>query len=155
MNYLNEFEINLKLLLDLAEKKKTHLEQILNITLNQREMLGVGKEGSNNLFMDMNKEKQKLIDEILALDNVFQRKFDLIAHNFDSKVVAQTYKEEIILLKDYKKIILRIDNDIRVEEEKSTKKMRENKENALNKNKIKENRTNEVINLYKSNSGKN
>ncbi len=147
---MSEFDININLLIDIISKKKSHLEQILNITLNQRELLG--KEDSKNLFIEMNKEKQILIDDVLALDNVFQRKFDLISHNFNSKIVVNSYREKIALIQDYTKSVLRLDNEIRVQEEKNTKRMKEVKTDRVKTiEKIKEAKASNIINLYKSN----
>lgn len=147
---MSEFATNLKLLIDMIEKKKNNLEQILNITLNQREL--IGNKETRELFLEMNLEKQNLIDEILALDNVFQRKFDLIAHNFQNKVVTKNYREEVLLLQDHTKSVLRLDNDIRVQEEKNTKKINELKEKGNLQVQINKNKTREILDMYKSNN---
>ncbi len=148
---MSDFAINLNLLVDMIKKKKTILEQVLNITLNQRELLG--KEEGQELFVEMNKQKQNLIDEVLVLDNIFQRKFDSIVHNFNSKVVVEAYRDKIVTIQDCTKSILRLDNEIRVEEDKNTKYLKEVKINRQQRiEKIKESRKNDVINLYKSNN---
>ncbi len=150
---MSEFDININLLIDIIIKKKNHLQQILNITLNQRELLG--KEESKQLFIEMNEEKQILIDEVLALDNVFQRKFDLISHNFDSRVVVDAYRDKIALIQDYTKDVLRLDNEIRVQEDKNTSKMKHMKTDRVSTiKKMKEVKANNVINLYKSNKSR-
>ncbi len=148
---MSEFDININLLIDIIIKKKSNLERVLNITLNQRELLG--KADSSDLFVEMNKEKQILIDEILALDSVFQRKFNLISHNFNSDVVVKAYKNKIELVQDYIKSVLRLDNEIRIQEEKNTKAIKEVKSNKVGMiNKVYETKANEVINLYKANN---
>ncbi len=151
---MSDFEINLNLLVDIIEKKRNNLEQILNITLNQHEL--IGKNDGYELFVEMNREKQHLIDDILALDNVFQRKFDLIAHNFNSKVVSEAYYKKISLIQDCIKIVLRLDNDIRVQEEKNTKELQEIKPPKYKDlNKVSGNKTNDLLKLYKSNNKEN
>ncbi len=141
-----DFEINLNLLVDIIIKKKKCLEQILNITINQKELINT-KDGKL-LFIEMNREKQKLIDEVLSLDNVFKRKFDLISHNFESDIVNQTYRNKIKVMQDNTASILRLDSEIRNQERKNTEALEKNKANK----KVNENKANELINTYKANN---
>jgi len=70
----------LQLLLDLLEKKTTELAQILGICENQEALLQIYSQGEySEMIVEMGREKQGLVDDILAGDSLFQKTFEEFA----------------------------------------------------------------------------
>ena len=71
------YEIGLRLMQDLLDKKAAALKQILGITENQEALLGAyDQEDFRDMIIEMGKQKQLLIDEVLSGDEFFQKTFE-------------------------------------------------------------------------------
>jgi methyl-accepting chemotaxis protein len=108
-------------------KKKGLLNQILNLTLNQETVLlcSAGSPADKNdtgeensvMFRDMNDEKQKLIEQVINSDNLFQNIFDSASDDFGKN--AEKYKAQIKKLQELIREVMDIDVKIRVQEQKN------------------------------------
>ncbi len=115
---------NLNILLDILKTKRHFLLQILNLTENQEAILFISeKEGNaempelSMMFNEMNNEKQKLIDQVINTDNIFQSTFDQMAEWFNEH--AEMLKPQIKELQEKIKEVVDIDVKIRVQEQKN------------------------------------
>jgi len=116
-NQQDEFEIKLSLLLEILDKKQAALNDVLNISENQETLyLSPPSEERREFLVEMGREKQKQIDEVLACDEVFQRLFDSIADEFMEK--RDQHKEKVRLLQTRINDVLELDVKIRAQEEK-------------------------------------
>jgi len=118
------FETKLTLLSDMLEKKHEILKQILTITENQKSIFV--REGETavedlailrDMLRQMGDEKQKLIDEHLNSDRLFQNIFEEISGEFESR--AHEYKPIIEKMQAMIKEVVGLDSLIRVQEEKN------------------------------------
>ena len=120
MSALNQdetFETKLALLQEILNKKHEALSNILNISENQEMLyLSPPSDERREFLMEMGKEKQKQIDEVLACDEVFQSIFDSIADGFEEK--GNNYKEKVQELQLSINKVLELDVKIRAQEEK-------------------------------------
>lgn len=115
---MEEFGLKLNLLADILDKKTKALEQILNITENQRIVLEQpSDEGMIAMFNEMALEKQKHVDVVLNADTFFQSVFNDIKQNFDE--LAQSYLDKIKELQDRIRRVMDLDVAIRVREERN------------------------------------
>jgi len=117
---MDEFQVRLRVLHEMLNKKKAALSQIEAITENQENILlsrHAAEEEGAIFFNGLNAEKQKLIDLVLEADALFQNLFDEIKDEFDRR--ASEFKDEIQSLKDGIKEIVGLDSKIRVREEKN------------------------------------
>ena len=121
---MDDFEIKLTLLSDMLKKKHGILEQILTITENQKSIFVRESETDaddsavlRDMLMQMNDEKQRLIDEHLSSDRLFQNIFMEISGEFESR--AQDYKSIIENMQELIKKVVGLDASIRVQEEKN------------------------------------
>lgn len=95
---VDDFGIRLKLITDILQKKIDVLKLLLNVTENQ----GVVLESKNKneialtMLRTLTDEKQRMIDEILQMDSVFQKTYTAIKHNFQNQSVTKQYKKEIL-----------------------------------------------------------
>ncbi len=109
---MDEFGLRLSLLLEITGKKKNLLEIILNITFNQNcIVLGELTTETRQLFMELAKEKQKLIDEVYSLDTVFQRTYDAVKHLFND-IDKDSFKETLVSLQDTIDEVISLDGKI-------------------------------------------
>ena len=112
---MDDFEIKLKILSDGLDKKADSLNQILNITENQRTILeGEHTAEAMTFFKEMNSEKQNLIDLVLCCDEVFETIFKEINSCFDEK--APAYKPLISVLQEKIELVTDLDVKIRLQE---------------------------------------
>ena len=121
---MDDFEVKLTLLSDMLRKKQEILEQILTITENQKSVFVRESETEaddlamlRDMLRQMNDEKQKLIDEHLNSDRLFQNVFAEISSEFESR--AFDYKPIIEGMQAMIKEIVGLDALIRVQEEKN------------------------------------
>lgn len=105
---MDEFGLRLKMLIDILDKKWRLLSRVTNIVENQGTILKSADKTKETLeiFRVLTDEKQKVIDEIFALDSAFNTTYDKIKHNFDNKVVTNAYRQEISQMQGYIKDIL-------------------------------------------------
>jgi len=111
-----ETETQLKLLIDILDKKADELSVILSITENQETLLGQppGSERSS-IFNQMTAEKQKHIDEVLSCDAAFQSIFDGIKDKIENN--QPEYREYLRTLQ--KKIEPVLDTDVKIRAQES------------------------------------
>ena len=121
---MNGFETKLNLLSDMLEKKHEILLQILTITENQRsifvregETAAPDKAVLRDMLRQMNDEKQKLIDEHLNSDRLFQKIFEEISEEFESR--ASDYKPIIEGMQEMITKVVELDCSIREQEQKN------------------------------------
>jgi hypothetical protein len=113
-------ETSFRLLLDVLGKKKRALAQILNITENQGALLvsrraeETDPETCRLLFHGMNEEKQRLIDEVLKADTVFQDVFGGLGPEFERR--AEAYPLLVRGLQGNIKEVMDLDVKIRLQE---------------------------------------
>jgi len=125
LNQNETFETKLALLQEILNKKQVALFSILNISENQETLyLSPPSEERREFLLEMGKEKQKQIDDVLACDEVFQRIFDSIAEEFTEK--KDEYTEKIRRLQFSINEVLELDVKIRAQEEKGKAIVSEN-----------------------------
>ncbi|HHW68407.1 MAG: hypothetical protein PWP07_661 [Epulopiscium sp.] len=112
-----EVQVQLKILLEILNKKKKLLEQIYTITENQALILG-SKENNMDLFDQLSCEKKQQIDQINDLDKHFDDLYKKISYNIQNNV--EEYKDLIKSLQDQIKIITDIGVKIQIQEEKNS-----------------------------------
>ena len=117
LNEWERFETKLTLLQDILDKKHGALVVVLNISENQETLyLSLPSDEREAFLVEMGKEKQKQIDDVLACDEVFQSIFDSIADEFEEKSVE--HEEKIRELQFSINEVLELDTKIRAQEEK-------------------------------------
>ena len=121
---MDGFETKLVLLSDMLEKKHEILQQILTITENQKSIFVRENDTTaedwavlRDMLRQMNDEKQKLIDEHLNSDRLFQSIFAEISDEFEARV--SDYKPVIEHMQAMIKSVIGLDTLIRVQEEKN------------------------------------
>ena len=116
---MDEFEIKLKILINIVEEKNRLLTGIFDITENQETFLRSehSSEEFKMFFMEMTDEKQKYIDKVLDSDSLFQKIFAEIDDIFPKK--AQEHREAVIYLQGQIKIATELDIKIKALEQKS------------------------------------
>lgn len=90
---MDSSNLNLKLLLDITQKKERVLHNILTICENQKMVLSNdfgNEEEKSHFFNEMGKEKQILIDDVQQLDQTFARLYK----NISLVLKAECEKEE-------------------------------------------------------------
>jgi hypothetical protein len=118
MNENLTFETKLALLQEILDKKQAALTIVLNISENQETLyLSPPSEERREFLMEMGKEKQNQIDEVMACDEVFQSIFDGMADEFAIK--GRDHKEKVEKLQISINEVLELDVKIRAQEEKS------------------------------------
>ena len=121
---MDGFETKLVVLSDMLEKKHEILQQILTITENQKSIFVRECEATvedlavlRDMLRQMNDEKQKLIDEHLNSDRLFQNIFEEISGDFEFR--ALDYKSIVEGMQMMIKEVVGLDASIRVQEEKN------------------------------------
>ena len=109
-------ETKLSILSQCLEKKEGALSQILAITENQSTLLAVenADESIHAIFREMNREKQVLIDTVIACDKVFEKMFSELGEDFAGR--AQPYKASVAALQALIRRVMDIDVKIRLQE---------------------------------------
>ncbi|MDR2182671.1 MAG: hypothetical protein LBE55_00695 [Clostridiales bacterium] len=117
MKHHDEFVTKLALLQEILDKKQAALTDVLNISENQETLyLSPPSSQRREFLLEMGKQKQVQIDDVLACDEVFQRIFDSIADEFAQK--KDEFAHEIRRLQDSINAVLQLDVKIRAQEEK-------------------------------------
>lgn len=131
MQKLEEIYNKINNLSCLLDRKKELLTQVLNITKNQNIVFEIN-DNETKSFLDVSvKEKQKLIDELLHIDEMFICIFE--SFNGDLNQNKQMFKDDILTLKHKIQQISEIDFKIRLQEEKNKNTTTYNKPNHLPK----------------------
>ncbi|HOA79554.1 MAG TPA: hypothetical protein PKK61_00620 [Defluviitaleaceae bacterium] len=147
---LDETKIQLKILLELLDKKKKILEQIYTITENQYVIVNTD-ENDMDFFDGMVKEKHSLIEKVNEIDKHF-----LNIYNKISSIIKQNptiYKDIIKDLQDEIRDISKIDTKIKIQEEKNRQELLINMNSKSKKQGLLKNRK-QVIESYKKYSTK-
>lgn len=119
---MNEIEVKLKLLEEILHKKKILLNQIYNITENQEQVYKQIKSNDiTDILNGLIEEKQKIIDELKSIDNIFLSTFESFKGTLNEN--RKTYMEKILILQNSIKEISDIDIKIRVKEERNRRNM--------------------------------
>ncbi|MCL2349902.1 MAG: hypothetical protein FWC67_00330 [Defluviitaleaceae bacterium] len=114
----NNFEVKLAILADILIKKKDALQAILNICENQENLYSTPSTPERRDFLvQMGKEKQVQIDEVLACDEMFQGIFNSISENFQE--LGKEYKERVLTLQTGISEVMEMDVKIRIQEDKT------------------------------------
>ncbi len=143
---MDQFNLKIKLLLDITVKKRDVLIKILNITENQNCILKNKKVDADilEMFRFLADEKQKAIDEVLSQDTVFQRTFDGINHLLSNNLsdqqrnyvaTLQSLIDEIVTLDEKIRQFERLNNEEAEKKEKENMKINVPK---MDKNKLME-----------------
>ncbi len=115
---MDDILVRIKILMDVLDKKIELLTTIYNITENQETILKLEDFPDKNSFLNESMgEKQKLIDEVIIADDVFQSMYDQIKDHL--KADTQQYKDFIINMQIRIKDIMDFDIRIRVKEERN------------------------------------
>jgi len=109
--------VELKVLIECLKKKETALQQIVNITENQGFILtsDMPHEERYPIFMQMNDERQALIDLVLQCDQVFESVLQKVGPALDAD--TSKYSEEVQAMQDTIRRIIDLDVRIRLEEQ--------------------------------------
>ncbi len=148
---MDQFNLKIKLLLDITTKKRDVLTKILNVTENQNCILSGDKvdKATLEMFRFLDKEKQKGIDEVLSLDTVFQRTFNSIHHLLNN--LTQEQKDYIGQLQVLIDEITILDEKIR-KSERANNKVAEKKEEQIKNINVPKMDKNKLMEHYKKNS---
>lgn len=130
---MDELGLRISLIIKITSKKKEYLELIENITCNQNAIvLGDLTKDSRQMFMNLAKEKQKMIDEVYNLDTVFQRTYNSVKHLFNNSL-SKEYKIQLKQLQVMIDNVMTLDKHI-CEMESSNSNLLEEKMRKLNQN---------------------
>lgn len=116
-----QLDIQLKLLIDILNKKFSMLNEILSITENQGILLKSCPD-NREMFLSMFDEKQIRIDNISSGDDIFNRIFKVIVE--DIKRENTSYKVYVSDMQVLVKAIMDLEIRIRLEERNNTKYMK-------------------------------
>ena len=120
---MDNFITTLKVLNDVLEKKQAALTDILNITQNQETiLLSPPSEERNSFFTSTTAEKQRLIDNVLEFDMMFQRFFDGIKDRLnEADSWPRDVKGKVVKIQGMINVVLELDVAIRAQEAKNNK----------------------------------
>lgn len=116
----DQLVIQLKLLINILDRKYTTLQEILSITENQGTVLK-SVPSDREMFQFMFDEKQTRIDSISSGDDIFNRMFGKVME--DIKKEKTSYKSQIAQMQTLVKAIMHIEIRIRLEERNNKKYM--------------------------------
>ena len=130
---MDDFLVKNKLLTEILLRKEQMLEEILNITFNQRLLIESSKKNESNLknkesialYGEMNKLKQDIMAKIMAADEIFQSTFSTISKIFEKK--AKENRSEVKSMQNKIKQVTNLDFRIKAEEEKNRMMLNNNK----------------------------
>jgi len=111
--------VELQVLIECLKKKETALQQIVNITENQGFILtsDMSHEERYPIFMQMNDERQTLIDLVVQCDQVFESVLQKVGPALDADTTQ--YGDEVQAMQDTIRRIMDLDVKIRLEEQKN------------------------------------
>lgn len=112
---MENLAVKLNILMDVTDKKLELLNSVYSITENQETILKTEELPDKNSFLNESvDEKQKLIDEIITSDEVFQSMYDEIKDELKSR--TKEYSDFIFNLQIKVKEAIDLDVKIRVKE---------------------------------------
>lgn len=156
MKDLEEIYNKINNLTYLLDRKIELLSLILNITKNQKLVFENNKNQDTLPFLDVSiEEKQKLIDELVSIDDMFLSIFE--SFNGSLNKHKDIFKEDIKTLKDKIQEITELDFKIRIQEEKNKNLQNINiKNNLMNVEKVKTLKVSKdnMLKKYKNNTNK-
>ncbi|MCL1936049.1 MAG: hypothetical protein FWF57_06740 [Defluviitaleaceae bacterium] len=116
---MNDFELKIKFLIDIAKQKIEILKNILNITINQKSLLEPPfTDEIKEIFKLMNIEKFNLIEELKENDMAFANIFESL-ENFEEN--TKLNREIVKNLQKEINIVSEIDIKIRIVQEENEK----------------------------------
>ena len=123
---MNDMNLRLNLLLDGLIKKEHSLLEIVSITENQGTVLesGLPPDDARAFIVQMNREKQVFIQEVLRCDSMFETVLKEIGAELDAN--QDLYVEEVRQLQTYIKRVMDLDVKIRVCEDRNEELMKKN-----------------------------
>lgn len=149
---MNEFLIKINLLNDIINKKIELLSQAFNITENQQLILKqIEDDNYTNIFNNMVKEKQAIIENIVQSDDIFNKIYSEISEEINTN--SCKYKDELNLLKDKIKLSMDFDIKIRTKEERNKRLSMEKKVTSPQIKTLKTSK-NYLLNQYAKNTKK-
>ncbi len=113
-----QLDIQIKLLLDILNKKLTILQEILSITENQSTILK-SIPHNREMFLCMFDEKQNRINDISAGDDIFNRLFETVIQEIRTN--AGLYKSYVADMQKLVKEIMDMEIRIKLEEHNNRK----------------------------------
>ena len=117
-NDMEEISFKIKFLSDILDKKAELLKQIYNITENQEFFeKTLNGEDSEILLKEAVKEKQKIIEEVIAADNTFMKVFGEFKGKLNRN--QDKFKPEIKKMQEKIRAVSDVDFKIRSEEHTS------------------------------------
>ena len=141
------FLTKLNILEEILNKKNQAMTSILNICDNLETVFSSYFSENKSIVMELGKEKQNFIDEVLECDRVFQGIFDSLVPEFNEK--AMDYKEKI---KNIQKLIeIVTEKDVKIRAKENILKDLVNKINPQKKSTKPLNKT-YILEQYKNNS---
>ncbi len=156
MKDLEEIYNKINNLTYLLDRKIELLSLILNITKNQKLVFENNKNQDTLPFLDISiEEKQKLIDELVSIDDMFLSIFESFKGNLNKH--KDIFKEDIKTLKHKIQEITELDFKIRIQEEKNKNLQNINiKNNLMNVEKVKTLKVSKdnMLKKYKNNTNK-
>ena len=142
----------LNILLDLIAKKRGFLVQILTICENQEAILSAERnEEYDKLFIGMGDEKQLLVDEVVATDNLFQKMFDELGEDFQH--IGDSNKDVIRNLQQHIMDVTELDAKIRLTENRNLERIAQTRVNPPQRS-VTEASKKQLLKLYKSHDKK-
>ena len=150
---LPEIKFKMRFLTDILERKLDFLKQIYGITENQelfeKTMSGEDREV---LLREAVREKQKIIDELIAADNTFIRVFGEFKGELNRN--RDKFKDDIKIMQEIIRLVSDMDFKIRAKEMRAKQGIKV--QNNVFQEKIKTLKSSKsyIINKYKKNSGK-
>ena len=150
---LPEIKFKMRFLTDILERKLDFLKQIYGITENQelfeKTMSGEDREV---LLREAVREKQKIIDELIAADNTFIRVFGEFKGELNRN--RDKFKDDIKIMQEKIRLVSDMDFKIRAKEMRAKQGIKV--QNNVFQEKIKTLKSSKsyIINKYKKNSGK-
>lgn len=150
---LSEIKFKMKFLTDILERKLDFLKQIYGITENQelfeKTMSGEDREV---LLREAVREKQKIIDELIAADNTFIRVFGEFKGELNRN--RDKFKDDIKIMQEKIRLVSDMDFKIRAKEMRAKQGIKV--QNTVFQEKIKTLKSSKsyIINKYRKNSSK-
>ena len=134
---MDDFLVKNKLLTEILLRKEQMLEEILNITFNQRLLIESSKKNESNLknkesialYGEMNRLKQDIMAKIMAADEIFQSTFNTISKIFEKQ--AKENRNEVKSMQNKIKQVTNLDFRVKAEEEKNRMLLNENKKEEV------------------------
>jgi hypothetical protein len=114
-------DVQINILLEGLKKKEAALGEIVSITENQRTVIESGLElpEVRNFLMEMNKEKQPLIDTVKNCDNLFESVLKEVGPELDAN--QHLYKNQVMQMQKLIRAIMDLDVKVRLMEEENNK----------------------------------